>query len=453
MGLSDRLGAHRCALCGVRLSPASPSDVFCGQYCQTVWMTNRLGGMDPHGHASIHQNDHGEFDPEQVREEAAPPSWLGVAAYSGPECSEVLPSRPDQPDSGAGWSAPPLGPALTVDDLWLYPGTCLLYVPGLQLHYGLGEAGRALMAMETTESALTTYRLEVGQPRNGMLAPEGEVSTPGTMLGGPVTFEWPALEDIDPEPEPDAPFPLERISQMVTDHGGRWQVTRWDEVPEVFRPSRSCPSCHASAQPKVVNARFPAFWPEPTNPGAVSHHLMVVNARFPAFWPEPTNPGAERFGTGSVSHHLMTKVVCGACYLPHPGPQLVPLWRRVPHGTEFAVVAEKGLLKQMVSQEAISRLRPEVGALVWERLHHELAVALSPWRCALRGCSSRACVWYMLGANLWYEGNQWIIRDNEPLRIGMCASHGNKLRYDLMGDLAYVDRMDYRTGRNRFRIM
>jgi hypothetical protein len=454
--IDRRLGEHLCVWCGQPIPDRlSPADTFCGEGCDNRWRQSVVADYQSGG-VPLDRNEYGGLEPDRTQ---PPPSWLGdniirpsdrpievtqaeLDAIPEPDRTEVAPLRLEvQPTGRSGGTADPASdeigmmfrelarryeaaldrfvlnpnaveplrppPLSESQSLRIYPGPDL--PPGFD--YALDAAGLAL-AYARREP---TYSIVEVDPPPGIVITQ---STPqrahrqGFRLGRACHPEWPALSTAQPPAETPQEWPV-RAVQTLERQGYRLAIptgstpAQWEQFTQGdvarLRHARVCPRCGVTATAVPVTAMFPV--PSPRLPGFVQFEAV-----------------------------RMTKLCCASCWLPYPGPPVVPMVRASggglvqPPGYALALVHPRGggwFQGVQLMEEEVSGGR-DGGRLLehaWADLYDRLSQECTPWGCAYPGCEGRAQWWVLLGAAMVWGEYVWAPHDGEPLHMGLCDSH------------------------------
>lgn len=406
--LDRRLAESRCVWCGIELYPGkSPDDMFCTEAHHLHWQQATHANYDSGGTPV----DRSGMWQEDDRDET-PPSWLGTADTS----RRTEPIAVTQADLDA-MPAPPL---TDVPDLQLDHVPDRTRIPDDDLPALIDAAIRGRATRWDAEMVARLFNVPIDlmrppqDPEPIGLPPEldyvlgqgiywserrqdtrpGIIATPqtprptaqGFTLGGLPWCEGSryVVEEIGPEPEPETAWPADDLRA--------WQQHGWTtDVPDALR---TCPRCEHTDRPTQVEARFPE-----------GHSQSAVTA---------------------VTFRRQTKLCCGHCRLPYPGPTLVPLHRAHPtlNAQDYALLGTRGHMVRTIPDAALALSVPGVlVGRVWEELYRGVALALSMWGCCHPGCGGRAHHWVVLATALAWDGWLWEPHDGVPLRMGLCPAH------------------------------
>lgn len=448
-----RLAESRCVWCGQPIpATAAADDMFDSEGCTTAWRASTAkvnsGGTDVFRQA--------DWPGERLLGET-PPSWLGPQPYLHYDpVREPVASVITEPGQPVALEPPPgsPNPPLTADTRSLaYANNsghriidrtplpaALDYTPPPGVDIGELRNFDSLSSEHISYGVTTVDRgpnppIVVGQDTARRTS-----ATNTAISDRPFIADF-VLRRTEPPAQEAGRWPLRSMSAaerqgyklfMPTGAGSQARsefYTRWwpaadnsadRDASGPLQPQRHCPRCGRAATPTPVTAVFPA-----------ATDLSTYSQRF----------GYE------VTPQRQTKLCCGACYMPYPGPVIVPMVKApsdtglTPFAWSYLLVSQQNdqvyTYAQIVTVETHEgRARGlDLRERVWGYMHRGLAERANPWPCCLPGCQEKAREWVLLAGSLTWQGWTWAPHDGAPLHMGLCPHHYYTLHTDVATSL------------------
>lgn len=457
-----RLAQSLCVTCTAKLYNNSPDTMFCSENCELSWRHDQAdwnsGGVSVHAARPEHWPEH---SPPQAGE--TPPTWLGnhrphwphwdwqttppsvPAAPTGlPTGREPVPDRHENHiDSDIDWQShidatlvqiarayqipvPLLGgperPDIRIDPD--DPNGTITIGPELpaSLDYTLDTAGLALAQQHQKPAYSITHirPTRPGTPVTGDYWQRTTTVDPTPAIEQSRIAGHPALAQAPPPAEPRQRWNPVSLHAMTVQREYRFAIptsntaAAWDryhqQEPNLRADPITCPRCGQPSIPVPVTALFP-YLP----------HQPLTDTVF-------------------IASQEMTKLCCNQCWLPYPGPPIVPMIRTAnpvishmgPQNVSFALCHPSRYAASHLSNEAITHLPDGAITHLWKDLRLELTHQLRGWICCHPECANVATLWVAAAARMSWAGRLWEPSDGEPLHMGLCPRHYHSLVYEML---------------------